>query len=43
VEEDDEVGDGCEVHQWTTGGTGGGGRLKIGKEVDDAFLEGTAT
>jgi hypothetical protein len=37
----DEVGDGCDVHR-TTGGTGGGGRLNIGKEVVDAFLEGTA-
>lgn len=36
-----EVGEGGEVHR-TTGGTGGGGRLNIGKEVVDAFLEGTA-
>jgi hypothetical protein len=40
--EEDEVGE-CEVHQWTTGGIWGGGRLNIGKEVVDAFLEGTAT
>ncbi len=39
--QDDEVGDGGEVH-WTTGGTGGRGRLNMGKEVVDAFLEGTA-
>jgi len=39
--QDDGVGDGGEVHR-TTGGTGGGGRLNIGKEVVDAFLEGTA-
>ena len=41
---DDEVGEGGEggeVHRMT-GGTGGGGRLNIGKEVVDAFLEGTA-
>jgi len=37
----DGLGDGGEVHR-TTGGTGGGGRLNIGKEVVDAFLEGTA-
>lgn len=36
-----EGGEGGEVHR-TTGGTGGGGRLNIGKEVVDAFLEGTA-
>lgn len=39
--QDDEVGEEAEVHR-TTGGTGGGGRLNIGKEVVDAFLEGTA-
>lgn len=39
--QDDEVGEGGEVHR-TTGGTGGGGRLNIGKETVDAFLEGTA-
>lgn len=39
--QDDEVGDGGEVHRMT-GGTGGGGRLNIGKEVVDAFLEGIA-
>ena len=39
--QDDEVGDGGEVHRMT-GGTGGGGRLNIGNEVVDAFLEGTA-
>ena len=39
--QDDEDGEGGEVHR-TTGGTGGGGRLNIGKEVVDAFLEGTA-
>ena len=40
---EDAVGEEDEVHQWTTGGTGGGGRLNIGREVQDAFLEGTAT
>jgi hypothetical protein len=39
--QNEEVGEGADVHR-TTGGTGGGGRLKIGKEVVDAFLEGTA-
>lgn len=39
--QNDEVGEGGEVHR-TTGGTGGGGRLNIGKEVVDAFLDGTA-
>jgi len=39
--QEDGVGEGGEVHR-TTGGTGGGGRLNIGKEVVDAFLEGTA-
>lgn len=39
--QDDEVGDGGEVHRMI-GGTGGGGRLNIGNEVVDAFLEGTA-
>lgn len=38
-----EIGDEDEAHQWTTGGTGGGGRLNMGKELVDAFLEGTAT
>lgn len=41
--QEDEIGDEDEVHQWTTGGTGGGGRLNMGKELVDAFLEGTAT
>jgi hypothetical protein len=41
--QEDEVGDEDEVHQWTTGGTGGGGRLNMGKELVDAFLEGVAT
>jgi hypothetical protein len=40
--QEDEFGDEEEVHQRTTGGTGGGGRLNIGKEVVDAFLDGTA-
>ena len=39
--QEEEFGDEGEVHQRTTGGTGGGGRLNIGKEEVDAFLEGT--